>query len=115
MRKKARKVFKKLAIRTYRYARKFKLTFYIASLMLANMLVSVKAWASGGDDFSLNTIDDSVKGHLLGDVGRLIGYLLVFVIVSMVIARKYMIALGCLLALIVMYYFPDIIDGVFKS
>jgi len=102
-------------VRTYRYARKFKLRLYSLSLLLASTLVSAKAWAASADDFSLSTIDDSVEGHLSGDVGRLIGYLLIIVIISLVIAKKYMIALGCLLALIVLYNMPDIIDGAFKS
>jgi len=115
MKRKPKKLIRKLRIRAYRARRRFTARVYRYSLMLTGVFVTANVYAASTDDFSLNTIDDSVKGHMLGDVGRLIGYLLIIVIISLVVAKKYMLALGCLLALVVLYNMPDIIDSAFKS
>lgn len=113
--KKRLRRMKRLRIKTYQVGRKLKRRMSHYMTMLMGLLVSAQVYAGSSDDFSLDTIDDSVKGHMLGDVGRLIGYLLIIVIISLVVAKKYMLALGCLLALVVLYNMPDIIDSAFKS
>ena len=115
MKPKTRKAIKKLRIRAYHKGRKLKSKMHHIGTLILSLLVTAQVYAGSSDDFSLDTIDDSVKSHLLGDVGRLIGYLLIVVIVSLVVAKKYMLALGCFLGLLVLYYTPDIIDTVFKS
>lgn len=113
--KKHTRRIRRLRIKFYRAGRKFKRHMSRYATALTGLLVTAQVYAGSSDDFSLDTIDDSVKSHLLGDVGRLIGYLLIVVIVSLVVAKKYMLALGCFLGLLVLYYTPDIIDTVFKS
>lgn len=113
--KKRMRRMRRLRIKTYQVGRKFKRHMSRYMTLLTGLLVTAQVYAASSDDFSLDTIDDSVKSHLLGDVGRLIGYLLIVVIVSLVVAKKYMLALGCFLGLLVLYYTPDIIDTVFKS